>query len=592
MNRPALLVPSVVGALLAGALTGFPATSAGAAAVPSDCPTALPTAEAVEGLTGTGYTVEKGVTVDPFDATVLGRIDDGVAPDVDLIIAQLSSDALTRSGGVWAGMSGSPVYAADGRLIGAVAYVLASNTTIAGITPAEDMLPLVGGGAPAPAALADPEETVVPSASEARQLAASGAFTYSQAQAGFELLDTPVSASGAGSSYARKKLDELSGRLDLRSPARSTGAASAAGAAAPIGAGSNFAAALSYGTVTLAGVGTTTAVCDGRAVAFGHPLLGNGDTTLSAHSATAVYVQPDSLFGSFKVANPGPVVGTVDRDTITGIAGPLDVAPSTIPVTASFTSPSGVVKQGSTQVVLDDVLADVAAIQTQTMIDSAYGGGSSGSASYTVRVDMQRADGSPATLVRTDRVASRSGVTGPPVSWLVADAVYFLLGRLAQQELEDVDITSVEVTGTTSTVYDAYTLRTVERRQLKPFAPLQPYTLLHAGRTLQLRLGVTQPGSTTVRTTILNVPVPAEASGGMGTLEISGGSDGFFYDEGQEPETFDDLLTQLRTAQGSAYVTATLTYETVTGDLDQVVVSKLLKSSIRPVYRSYELGFR
>lgn len=594
MNRPVLLVPSLVGALLAGALTGLPAASAGVAAAPTDCPTALPTVEAVDGLLGTGYTVERGETIDPFSATVLGRIDDGIGPDVDMIIAQLSSDALTRSGGVWAGMSGSPVYAEDGRLIGAVAYVLASNTSIAGITPAEDMLPLVGGGAPAAAlaALADPEETVVPSAAEARELAASGALTYSQARAGFGLLDTPVSASGARSSYAKKKLDGLSGRLDLRSPARSTGASSANGAAVDISAGSNFAAALSYGTVTLAGVGTTTAVCDGQAVAFGHPLLGNGDTTLSAHSATAVLVQPDPLFGSFKVANPGPVVGTVTRDTTTGIAGPLGEAPTTIPVTTSITSPTGVVKQGSTQVVLDDVLADVAAIQTQSVIDSAYGSSSAGSASYTVRVNMERADGTPASLVRTDRVASRSAVTGAPVSFLVADSVYFLMNRLVDQDLEDVDITSVEVTATTSTAYDAYTLRTVERRQVKPFAPLQPFTRLNAGQTLQLRLGLTQPGSSTIRSTTLNVPVPADAAGGIGALDIVGGSDGFAFEGEEEPESFDELLADLRTAPGSAYVSAVLSYETTDGGFDQVVVSKLLKSSVRPVFRSYELGFR
>jgi hypothetical protein len=41
-------------------------------------------------------------------------------------------------------MSGSPVYAADGRLIGAVAYGLAGASTIAGITPAADMYTQVG----------------------------------------------------------------------------------------------------------------------------------------------------------------------------------------------------------------------------------------------------------------------------------------------------------------------------------------------------------------------------------------------------------------------------------------------------------------
>ena len=50
-------------------------------------------------------------------------------------------------------MSGSPVYAADGRLVGAVAYGLAGSSPIAGITPAAEMVKLLtrrrcrGGGA-------------------------------------------------------------------------------------------------------------------------------------------------------------------------------------------------------------------------------------------------------------------------------------------------------------------------------------------------------------------------------------------------------------------------------------------------------------
>ena len=106
----------------------------------TDCPSVLPTTEAVAGLTGTGYTVEHGNLPEPFTAQVLGRIVNGVGPGMDMIMADLSSAALTRAGGVWAGMSGSPVYAPDGRLIGAVAYGLAANSSIAGLTPAEDLM--------------------------------------------------------------------------------------------------------------------------------------------------------------------------------------------------------------------------------------------------------------------------------------------------------------------------------------------------------------------------------------------------------------------------------------------------------------------
>ena len=57
-----------------------------------------------------------------------------------MVMMQLTSPEIDSIGGIWEGMSGSPVYAADGSLIGAVAYTLSFGPTpIAGITPWEDM---------------------------------------------------------------------------------------------------------------------------------------------------------------------------------------------------------------------------------------------------------------------------------------------------------------------------------------------------------------------------------------------------------------------------------------------------------------------
>lgn len=596
MKPPVLAAPVLATALLLTSLGGAPASAAVAA--PTDCPTALPTVDAVDGLAATGFTVERGTTPEPFDAVVLGRLDSGIAPGVDLIIADLSSPALTRSGGVWAGMSGSPVYADDGRLIGAVAYVLASNTSIAGITPAEAMLPLAGQAASAQARAAaastDPAETVVPTAAEARELAATGATTYAQARSGFELLDVPLAASGARGRKAPAMLERMSDRLDLATTPRASGAAAPRAAAAPedITAGSNFAAALSYGDVTIAGTGTTTLVCDGVAVAFGHPYFGTGETTMSMHPATAVLVQPDATFGSFKVANPGGVLGTVDTDATAGIAGPVGVLPDTTTVSTEFTTPTGGVRTGSTEVVLDEVIADVAALQAQSSIDGAYGAASAGSAAFTVEVDLRREDGAVQTVTRSDRVASRSALVGLPVSFLVADSVFLLLAELTQQDLEAVTVTGVRITGTLSTRYDAYTLRSVDRRQINPFAPLQPFTLLRAGRPLDLRIGVTQPGSSLVRSTVVSVPIPADASGGSGSLEVVTGSEAQFLFPEEPPATFDELLAQLQARPGSATVAVVLTYDTQSGDTGQVVVTKLLKSAINPAFRSYQVAFR
>ena len=63
----------------------------------------------------------------------------------DLLLFQLSSPVIDGTGGlkpagIWAGMSGSPVYSSDGALIGAVSYSLNyDNLPVAGVTPAEYM---------------------------------------------------------------------------------------------------------------------------------------------------------------------------------------------------------------------------------------------------------------------------------------------------------------------------------------------------------------------------------------------------------------------------------------------------------------------
>src|SRR5688572_12561982 len=110
--------------------------------VPADpaCPDAFPVADLAKGQPVDGLTVSSGNVPDVFAGEVLGVVDDGIAPDLDMIAVRLTSTEIDRVGGIWAGMSGSPVYAADGRLIGAVAYGLAFGPSpVAGVTPAEEM---------------------------------------------------------------------------------------------------------------------------------------------------------------------------------------------------------------------------------------------------------------------------------------------------------------------------------------------------------------------------------------------------------------------------------------------------------------------
>ena len=58
-------------------------------------------------------TVVRGVDPRPFAVEVIGKFDDGVLPDHDVILfraSDLPGHEFIAKNGIWAGMSGSPVY--------------------------------------------------------------------------------------------------------------------------------------------------------------------------------------------------------------------------------------------------------------------------------------------------------------------------------------------------------------------------------------------------------------------------------------------------------------------------------------------------
>ncbi len=94
----------------------------------------MPLEEVRPGMKGYGLSVFQGSKPERFEVEVLGMLDGTPSPKQSLIIAMLSGPMVDRTG-VFAGMSGSPVYI-DGKLVGAVAYAFPfAKEPIAGITP-------------------------------------------------------------------------------------------------------------------------------------------------------------------------------------------------------------------------------------------------------------------------------------------------------------------------------------------------------------------------------------------------------------------------------------------------------------------------
>ena len=559
-RRRALLVGVGASMVLAAAAPGGVALAAPSA---GSCPAAIPTQEIVAGQGGTGLTVSVGTTPEPFTATVLGRIADGIAPGIDMVIAELDSPALRAAGGVWAGMSGSPVYAEDGRLIGAVSYGLSLGPSlVAGLTPAASMRALLDDASPTEL---DPAGVTVMVPSPLRRtLVASGVVTPAAAQAGMGRLDMPLGVSGGLTGTHR---DELIKRLHVSGGRVYTAgqAASAGGASLDIVAGGNFAAALAYGDLTVAGTGTTTAVCDGEALAFGHPLLYSGPSSMSVHGAEAVYVQEDKTLSPFKVSNPGPPVGTVDRDRRAGLHALLGSLPDPVPVTATADL-DGAQRTGTTQVNVPAELPGLSLGAVLTNTDRLYDRVAGGRSAVTYTVAGTRAGGAAWTLNRSNVFADTVDLSFASAVG-VADAVF----ALQTNRFEEVEVTGIDVETDLDAVYRDYTVeRVLARVGSAPFAPVTPDVplLLEAGKRLDVQVQLNPfKGRGVVKTVALSLDVPVDAAGASGSLEVAGGAFGGGFG-GTEPEnvtpvtaaptSFDDLLAQLADAPRNDDLRATL----------------------------------
>ncbi len=353
LSRAKVLASAAVTAGLC--LTGTAALSTPSQAATGTCDTPFPVSDLTKGQVVHGLTVTSGTTPSAFDGTVIGVLHDGIEPGVDMVMMQLESPTITQVGGIWEGMSGSPVYADNGDLIGAVAYTLSYGATpIAGITPWEDMAAYAGTAAAAP-------RHVPVSQAAAKRIAGASDVTKAQAASGFRELRAPTVLSGLGP----RDLAKATGRKYLSSQVAAAGHTSAAGTptAGDMVAGGNLLATESTGDIVFGGLGTITSVCNDRVVGFGHPMEFAGSSTYGMAGADTLYIQGDSLGSPFKVANLGDLLGTIDQDRMTGISGPLGPVPDSTPVTSTVTYHPGSgpsrSRTGASDVQLPDATAAV-----------------------------------------------------------------------------------------------------------------------------------------------------------------------------------------------------------------------------------------
>ncbi len=520
-----------------------------------------------------GYTVTHGTTVESFDAKVLGIMPGGIDPGRDLVIVKASGPALAQAGGIWFGMSGSPVYTIGGKLVGAVSYGFSATSTIAGLTPAADM---VGGllgasGSTGPA----PSSVRLSPALRARVEREPGAPAASNSGQ-MSMLEVPLSLSGVSPQRrASLRREAIKHHMPFFIPGVAGSSVSEKGlASAPMHPGDSFAAAMSYGDITSAGVGTTTYVCNGEALAFGHPFFFSGPSELGAGPATALGIVEDPLFGPYKLANVTPPSGVVEQDRLEGLQAQLGQAPPLVPIVQhTRVADTGAERTGETDAVqgaggdFGFDLPFVAWMHSFSNIDSVFDQVSGGSSriSFTISGTKERS-GKSWSLSRENR-----WVSGYDISFGSTFELLDTLEALTHQRLAKVAFTGVHIDVDVEQAVRELKVRKVLWSKNRRGYRRERVLRVKPGQRLFAKVEMRDSSSHHTRTRKVRLRVPRHA-GGVAIAVVGGGGSGggglggifdcaFFGDCGGgagKAKTFDALVKKLESEPRNDDLVATI----------------------------------
>ena len=361
--------------LLAGSISAYGQARTAKTAAKTNAPTQAlyPLEDLRPGMKGIARTVFAGSEPQEFGLEILGVLPGFTGPRQSTIIAKLSGANVDKTG-VFAGMSGSPVFI-DDRLVGAIAYSFPfSKEPICGITPIQQMIDIFEQGNDKPKRNAEARATSFTELASAEWKPRLPKPTFTSTSliapvtAGSPLaplmgqqiqqIATPVVFSGISQESLSLFSSELtkSGLL----PVSGVGGSAAITPLEPfdektLTPGTSVSVQLVRGDYSIAASGTVTFRDGERIYAFGHPFLGLGGSDMPMTECSVVTVVQNT-FNSFKLAVPGRMVGSISQDRATGVFGQLGHAPRMIPVKINLHTSRDRVEQFSYEVVSDEFL--------------------------------------------------------------------------------------------------------------------------------------------------------------------------------------------------------------------------------------------
>lgn len=342
------------------------------------------------GLEGYALTAGAGNVISRFPIKVLEVVQDA-GEDFPYILFRASGDFIAASGGIAAGMSGSPVYINE-KLVGAVSAGFPSADHNLGlITPIEVMT------------------RALPIKPTTLMLEKYGLNVLALPPIGAVPLSAPLAMSGISSRAQDRLLEALKARGVNQTvfPSQSqAGGSTTLERPYKLEPGAPISVRLISGDMNVGAIGTVTALVGNQILAFGHPFLRDSRARFAAAPAYVNAIIPSSTV-PFKLAeNAGVPFGAILTDRPYAVGGVVGQDAGLLPleITVKNGAASRVWKLGLAPV--ESFVGVLSLISLQSAMDTMFEGNSSGS--VIVRSTLEFTDRPNITL--RDRATSENDV--------------------------------------------------------------------------------------------------------------------------------------------------------------------------------------
>jgi hypothetical protein len=467
-------------------------------------PELFPLEDLRPGMKGTARTVFSGSETEEFGVEILGVLPGFPGPRQSAIIAKLSGAKVEKTG-VFAGMSGSPVYI-DGKIVGAIAFSFPfSREPIAGITPIKQMIDLFNKGTenarpkePRPVSFAQLAGTdwkpnlPKPAVSSVSLLAPVSAGSPLLPLLGQQM--TPIATPLVFSGITQESLSVFAPQLVANGVLPVSGAGGSA-AITPLAevngntfpAGSSISVQLVRGDYSLAAAGTVTMRDGDRIYAFGHPFLSLGASDMPMTESSVVTVI-SNVNNSFKLSVPGRMVGAISQDRASGIFGLLRQAPKMIPVKINLHTSRDRIETYSYEIASDSfltpLLLNITLFNTITSSERALG-----ESTISVKGEIKVKGQEP---IQIDR---RFSANNAPI--LAANSIAAPVSSLLTSGFDDVQLDGITLDLSSSETKYAGTLEriTLDRTEVRrgEKIEIQAYVRTESGKQFVQRIPVQIP---------------------------------------------------------------------------------------------------